>query len=386
MVSHGGTVEGGGVAESTEYLGATTPPGPIFWDEPTFHLEMERLFYRSWLNVGHESQIAQPGDFFTRQIGPESVLFVRGADGTPRGFYNVCRHRGTRLLEASEGSGVSSIVCPYHSWKYGLDGRLLGAPHTQEVTHFDKEQFGLHPVRVERWGGFLWANLSGSGPSLREEFGTFFAEMARFPIAELRLGAHFVYEVEANWKILVENYSECYHCAPVHPELNRLTPYLSGDNDHHFLEGERRSKVNGGFMTFAKDYTSMTRTGYTGRPLIRGMTDVDKTRVYYHTMFPNTFLSLHPDYLMLHRSWPINPHHSRVECDFFFEPAAVEQPDFDPKDATELWDEINRQDWKVCELAQQGARSRSWRGGRYSDQESLVYDFDAFVREQMRAP
>jgi Rieske 2Fe-2S family protein len=386
MPSDGGSVPAGGSVESSDHLSASTPPGTIFWDEPTFQAEMDRLFYRNWLNVGHESQIPNAGDFFTRRIGVESVVFMRGADGAARGFYNVCRHRGTRLLEAPTGSGLTAIVCPYHSWKYGLDGRLLGAPHTQDVVNFQKEEFGLNPVRLEKWGGFLWANLDPTARPLHEEYGSFFQQMGQYPIAELRFGARRVYEVEANWKIIIENYSECYHCAPVHPELNRLTPYLSGDNDRHFLEGEKRSKVNGGYMTFAKDYTSMTRTGYTRRPILRGMTDFDRTRVQYHTLFPNTFFSLHPDYLMLHRGWPITPHHTLVECEFYFEPAAVEQPDFDPSDAVDLWDEINRQDWKVCELAQEGSHSRSWRGGRYSDQESLVYDFDAFYRDQMRAP
>jgi Rieske 2Fe-2S family protein len=169
------------------------------------------------------------------------------------------------------------------------------------------------------------------------------------------------YEVEANWKVLVENFSECYHCAPVHPSLNRLTPYLSGDNDARFSDQGTHSLFSGGFMEFAQDFQSMTRTGYTNRPLVPGMTPTDRRRVYYYVVFPNLFFSLHPDYLMIHRGWPVSPSHSRIENEFYFTAEAMAAPGFDPSDAAGLWDEINRQDWAVCELAQEGMGSRAWR-------------------------
>jgi glycine betaine catabolism A len=370
-------------SEPNYHLSSSTPPGRIYSDPAILDQELDQFFYRTWLCVGREDQIPGKGDFFTRRIGRESILFTRDGAGKVHGFYNVCRHRGTPVVSEAEGKGAHSFVCPYHSWTYGVDGRLTGAPHTKGLEGFDRANYGLWPVRVDTWGGFLWANLEPEGRSLREELGAFFGKFGRFPLADLKLGARKVYEVEANWKLIVENYSECYHCAPIHPQLNRLTPYLSGENDAYFLEKGGRSNFSGGYMEFAKDYTSMTRDGYTKRPLIPGMTADDRKRVYYYVVFPNLLFSLHPDYLMIHRNWPVAPSHSIEENEFYFTAEAMARPDFDPSDAVDFWDETNQQDWKVCELAQVGTASRAWRGGRYSEQETLVCDFDRFVTEEL---
>jgi glycine betaine catabolism A len=360
-----------------------TPDGRVYWDSRLLDTELERLFYRNWLCVGRQEQLPRKGDFITRQIGRESVLLVRGADGQLRGFYNLCRHRGTRVVTEPAGTGAHSFICPYHAWTYALDGRLIGALHMNAQDDFDRKQHGLHPIRVDTWGGFLWVNLEPTGPTLRDSLGPFFERFERFPLSDLRLGGHQEYEVEANWKILVENFSECYHCAPVHPSLNRLTPYTSGENDAWFLGPNGPSLFSGGFMEFAKDYRSMTRSGYTKRPLVPGMTAEDRKRVYYYVVFPNLFFSLHPDYLMIHRSWPTSPSHSRIENEFYFTPEAMASKEFDPSDAIDLWNEINLQDWAVCALAQQGTGSRAWKGGRYSDRETLVRDFDSFVTQEL---
>ncbi len=362
-----------------------TPDGRLYWDPAVLATELDRFFYRNWLCVGRAEQIPGTGDFFTRRVGRENLLFVRAPGGAVRGFYNLCRHRGTRVVAAAEGKGAHSFICPYHAWSYDLNGRLIGALHMKGQAGFDRKEYGLHPVRVETWGGFLWANLEPEGPDLGHSLGTFFSRFDRFPLADLRLGGRREYEVEANWKVLVENFSECYHCAPVHPSLNRLTPYLSGENDASFRSADgRRSLFSGGYMQFAKDFRSMTKTGYTRRPLLPGTTAEGARRVYYYVVFPNLFFSLHPDYLMIHRSWPVSPSHSRVENEFYFPPEAMAASDFDPSDAIELWDEINRQDWAVCELAQEGMGSRAWQGGRYSDREELVRDFDELVVDGLR--
>lgn len=369
--------------EHGEHLSASTPPGSFYTDEPLFRRELEELFYRSWLNIGRDEDLANPGDFFTREIGGESVIAVRGTDGRARAFYNVCRHRGTQLVGAADGTKLRSIVCPYHGWTYSAEGRLVGAPHTDSLVDFAKEESGLFEIPLDSWGGFLWANLEAEAPALRTELGRFFAKFDRFPLSKLRRAARHVYEVDANWKILVENYQECYHCAPVHPDLNRITPYFSGQVRDYFIDGSARAPFSGGYMEFGKDYTSMTWSGYTDRPPLEGMTKDDRHRIYYYAVFPNLFFSLHPDFLMVHRTWPVTPTHSRVECDFYFDPVTIAQPDFDPSDAVDLWDRINRQDWDVCERSQKGMRSRVWKGGRYTEQEPQVHDFDRYVRERL---
>ncbi len=366
-----------------EHLSAKTPPGSIYYDEGIFQQEMEKLFSRHWLNVGHVTQIPTSGDFFTRNIGTESVLFIRGNDGDIRGFYNVCRHRGTRIVTEDHGEKLRSIVCPYHAWTYSTEGDLVGAPHTDGLEDFDKEDFGLCPVKTDVWGGFIWANLDPKARPLKQELGNLMKLTERWDIAGLRLGAKHVYEVDANWKILAENYSECYHCAPIHPALNRVTPYLTGDSDAWMARGKDRSNINGGFQTFAGDYTSMTVSGYTKRPALKGMTQDDRKRIYYWVVFPNMFFSVHPDYLMIHRDWPKSPTHSQIECEWYFEPDTMARDDFDPSDAVDMWDEINRQDWAVCARTQLGVRSKAWAGGRFSTQEPLVYDLDKAYMQRM---
>jgi len=369
--------------EDGAHLSSKTPPGTFYTDDRIFQRELEEFYGTSWLNVGRESQVSQPGDFFTREIGGESVLVVRGTDGTPRAFYNVCRHRGTRLVEDPEGAKLRTIVCPYHGWTYSSEGRLVGAPHTDSLVDFDKDASGLYGIRLETWGGFVWVNLDPEATSLRDHLSPFFAKFDRFPLGKLRLASRKTYEVEANWKILVENYQECYHCAPVHPDLNRITPYFSGEVHDYFIDGASRAPFSGGWMEFAKDYASMTWSGYTSRPPLEGMTEEDRRRVYYYAVFPNLFFSLHPDFLMIHRTWPVTPTHSRVECEFFFDPATMERAGFDASDAVELWDLINRQDWAVCTRSQKGMGSRIWKGGRYSEQEPQVFDFDRYVMERL---
>lgn len=369
--------------ERGEHLRAATPPGSLYWSEDIFREELDRFFSRSWLNVGRAEQVPEPGDFLTLEVGEEGVIVIRGTDGRLRAFFNVCRHRGTRLVSQASGRKMRSIVCPYHAWAYSAEGALVGAPHTENLEDFRMDDFGLHPVALETWGGFVWINLGPEPPSLREDIGGFLSRFDRFPLDGLRTASRKDYEIRANWKILVENYSECYHCAPIHPELNRVTPYLSGEVRDYFIDGENRQKFSGGTMEFTADYQSMTWTGYTKRPPLRGMSGKDLRSIYYYAVFPNLFFSLHPDFLMIHRCYPLAPDRTRIECEFLFDPGTMARPDFDPSDAVEMWDLINRQDWNVCELTQKGMRSQAWKRGRYSDQEPQVHDFDAYVMERL---
>src|SRR5437667_4078837 len=165
--------KGGAHVEPGEHLSASTLlTGESFWDEATFHEELERFYFRSWLNVGRSDQIPNPGDFFVREIGNESLLFIRGEDREIRGFYNVCRHRGTRIVGVAEGQKLGSLVCPYHAWTYSVEGKLVGAPHTEPLVDFRKEDYGLRSFRTGTWGGFVWANLDDRAPDLPAEMGS----------------------------------------------------------------------------------------------------------------------------------------------------------------------------------------------------------------------
>ncbi|MFN8455319.1 MAG: aromatic ring-hydroxylating dioxygenase subunit alpha [Anaerolineae bacterium] len=349
----------------------STLPGQYYTCPEIFAEEQQRIFYEHWICVGRIEQIPQRGDYFTQQIGQENLIIVRTGAGGVQALYNVCRHRGARVC-SSQGRLRESIQCPYHAWTYNLEGRLIGAPHMHEVPGFKKEAYPLFRAHTHLWEGFIFVNLA----SQPQPFDDFFAEavtkFARWRIGMLRSAHRIDYEVRANWKLLVENYSECYHCPLVHPALNELSHYLSGDND--FIKG----MVLGGYMELK--HGSMTVDGAICAAPFSHISADDLNRVYYYALFPNLLLSLHPDYVMFHTLWPQGPDCTQVVCEWLFDPAAMAQPHFDPSPAVEFWDVTNRQDWQVCEITQEGVGSRVYTPGpAYVGQEDLIAAFDQEV-------
>ncbi len=357
---------------------ASNLPGKLYHNEEIYQRELERIFFRSWLCVGREEDLPEPGSFLTRSVGNESVIVARNNDRSLHAFYNICRHRGSRLISEPEGNR-RVLQCPYHSWSYALDGKLVGAPHTENLKNFDRDDYSLLGLQLDTWAGFLFVKFTSGPPALQRYLGDLVGKFERVPLAELRRGGRQVYEVAANWKVLCENFSECYHCPTIHPELSRITFYRSAQNDS-FLNGrDRHGSYSGGWMELAAGCDSMTLTGRTNRPPLRGLTEEDRRHIHYYLIFPNLFFSLHPDYLMIHTVWPKGPQQATVSNEFFFEPETMARADFDPSDAVGIWDIINRQDWEACERVQLGMMSRASLPGRYSEMESLVYDFDRYV-------
>jgi Rieske 2Fe-2S family protein len=329
-----------------------------------------------WICVGREEDVQRDGAYFLARVATESLIVLRGSDQSLRAFHNVCRHRGSTLVTEDHGS-IVRFQCPYHAWTYELDGRLRRARHTDDLRDFDPEDFGLIPVRIATWQGFIFVDLGGEAPPLVDHLVDLPAQLERFPLADLRRGRRIEYEVAANWKVIAENYSECYHCPGVHPQLNRLTPYDRGENL------VSRGPWAGGWMELVGDHETMSLDGARhGRPPFAGLSEQDRRRILYVVLWPNLLISVHPDYLMTHQVWPVDPEHSRVVCEWFFEPATMEQPGFDPSDAVDFWDLTNRQDWAVCELQQEGTRSRAYRPGRYSLMEDMVHAFDLMVADR----
>lgn len=356
--------------------------GRFYYDENVYREELGRIFYRSWLCVGRNEDIAEPGSFVVRDIGEESIIIVRTEGQELRAFYNVCRHRGSRLATEPKGN-MSAIQCPYHSWTYSLEGKLIGAPHTESLKGFDKNEYSLFPVRAETWAGFVFINFDPRATPLKEHLKGLVEKCARLPLETLKGGGKIEYEVAANWKVICENYSECYHCPTIHPEFNRITYYRNSHNYAFLTNGVTKDAFSGGWMELSEGCDSMTWTGKTNRPPIKGTTNDDKRRIYYFLVFPTMFFSLHPDYLMVHRVSPQDPTHSKVVCEWYFEPEPMGKPDFDPTDAIKIWDLVNRQDWHVCELTQKGVSSRAYTPGRYTGLESTVHDFDAHILQIM---
>ena len=357
---------------------ASTLPGRFYHDPAIYAQELQTMFSRMWLCVGRDEDIEKPGDYLTRTVGDESVVVLRDASGSVNAFHNVCRHRGSRLLSEPSGSGLKHVQCPYHAWTYGLDGALKVAPHMEDAREFDKPKFGLNRVRLDRWDGFLFINFSNEGPGLMEFLGDMGTKFARYGMGGLRRGRRIDYTVSTNWKMLAENYSECYHCALIHPELNKVSHYTSGETD---LVNQA---TVGGWMDLRKDeYQTMSLSGKSNRPPFKGISPEDHRRIHYYIVYPNMLLSLHPDYVMTHTIWPSGPGRSDIVCEFLFDKDEVARPDFDPSDAVDFWDLTNRQDWHVCELAFKGTQSGGYTKGRLSSLEWMVHIFDNFVADRL---
>jgi Rieske 2Fe-2S family protein len=356
--------------------GAKTLPQRYFVSQEIFAQEREKIFSKQWVLVGHENQIAQAGGYFTSEVGGESLIIVRGKYGTIHGFHNVCRHRGSRLIENRNGQLFVGIQCPYHAWTYGSDGRLLGAPHMDDVPGFNKVDYSLHPVNLALWEGFIFVNLAESPAPLEDWFAPLAGKFSRWNLLALRSAKRIEYDVRANWKLMFENYSECYHCPGVHPELSKISPYDSAEND--LTEGP----FLGGFMRIAKG-KSLTMSGNACALPMEQFGDGDFRLVFYYSIFPNMLLSLHPDYVMVHQLWPTSPDRTLILCDWFFDPEAFKHSDFDPDDAIQFWDMVNKQDWHVCELSQQGISSRVYKPGPYSARESIPAAWDEYYLRQM---
>ena len=367
-------------AESPDGVGlildATTLPAETYISAKVFGREQERIFSKFWLCLGRDGDVGEPGDFFTRDVGGESILVVRGADGEVRAFYNVCRHRGARLVDETEGANLKRLVCPYHAWSYGLDGALRSAPLTGDC--FDKSAYPLITLRLERWMGFLFLNLDDEAQPLNGQL-TGFPDVSRYRLGELRRGARITYDVDANWKLLGENYGECYHCAVAHPQLQRVSDFRSGG---HSVSGPA---FTGGPMELREGFETMSSSGLSNLPEIPGLGEEDHRLVHYYNLYPNFLLSLHPDYVMTHTLWPQSAERTHVVCEWLFTREALAREDFDPSDAVEFWDLTNRQDWELCQRVQLGARSRGYRPGPYQAIEVSAYNFDRWYRQVMDA-
>jgi len=358
--------------------GAQTLDASWYTSPQVFAAEQERIFAREWLCVGREEALARAGDFFTVQRAGESLIVTRDAGGRVHAFFNVCRHRGTRICERDSGHFQGSIQCPYHGWTYGLDGALKVARNMSEVPGFERAEYPLKEAAVALWEGFVFVSL-GARSTFVEAFSPLIGRFARWNIGGLKSARTVGYDVACNWKLIFLNYSECYHCPLVHPQLDKLSPSDSGRND--LSEGP----FLGGYSEMRHEGASLAMSGHSARPPLGTVSAEELGRVYYYTIFPSFMLSTHPDYVMVHYVEPLAANATRVTCEFLFEPRTMAEPTFDPNDVVEFWDLTNRQDWHVNELTQLGLSSRAYSPGPYSNAEGLLSAFDRHYRAVMEA-
>ena len=364
-----------------EWRPRPTLSGADYTSAAVFEEERERLFYAGWVCVGRVAEIPEPGDYLVRDIVGESVVVVRNRDLELRAFYNVCAHRGTKLLDDEPACGHlgKALKCPYHAWSYDYDGRLLATPNVHEDEGFERAEHSLHQLAVDEHDGFLFVSLAGEPQPLRDwllDSNETITDFERYRMGELRLGHRIEYDVAANWKIVVENYNECLHCPTIHPELVHVIPlFRKGE----VWDGET---LDGGNLML-EGATSFTATGTSDLPKFPDLLD-DDYRMYYGVFqFPNLMVNLHPDSVMAYLVYPRGPARTTVISEFYFRPEALALPGFDPSPTVDLWDLISRQDWAVCERAQLGVSSRAFKSGVYPRKDRLLFDFNERWRRAM---
>ena len=356
-----------------------------------FEREKNLIFAQEWVCAGREEELPAPGNYNVLEVAGESILVVRTANGELKAHYNVCRHRGAQLCATPKDSewnvnlagGVmpsGSIRCPYHQWTYNLEGQLIGAPFLKEAEGFCKEDFSLYPVGVDTWGGFFFLNLNPKDAAAERrnvlaQLGPAIQRVARYPLAELRTGHSITYDVAANWKILMENYNECYHCGGIHPELCEIVPDFKQAGGANLRWDDGIPHREGAF--------TFTKTGTTNRAPFPGLSEEEKVRHKGELCFPNLMISLAADHVAAFLLWPLASDRTRIVCSFLFHPDEISKLAFNPMDAAEFWDLVNRQDWAVCERVQKGVSSRVHKFGYYAPMEDPSLDIRNYVIKRL---
>jgi len=363
---------------TTYHQGSRTMPGEFYTSPQILAEEKERIHARNWNCVGRASAVAHPGDYFVAEIADESIIVLRDRKGVLRAFFNVCRHRGTRICTESSGRFGETIQCAYHAWTYRTDGELIGAPHMQDVEDFDKTKYPLHQAAITEWEGFLFVHIGKDPEPFERGWAPMIGRLSRFALPSLAVGHRVRYEVHANWKLVFQNYSECLHCPTIHPKLATVLPYQSGAND--LVEG----RFLGGYMEITPPNQSATMSGRMCGSLVSGaLPEDDRHRGYYYTLMPNLLLSLHPDYVNYYLVHPVAPDRTRVESEWLFHPDTLADPNNNIRDGIEFWDLTNRQDWDIVGRSQLGIASRRYTPGPYSARESMPAAWDRAYRELM---
>ena len=359
-----------------------TLPGRWYTDPAVFAREQQAIFDAGWLCVARSADIPAPGQFLAVRAGSESVLVVRQADDGLRAFLNVCRHRGARLCLDAGGQAGRYLRCPYHAWSYELSGRLAAAPSLAKMPDVDRDAYGLVAVALREWLGYAWVCLAPRPPSFEETvLGAVTARLGdpaavdAYAPAELAVGRRISYDVAANWKLIVENFMECYHCAPIHPELTSVLPEFSGGYAAQYYVGHGAA--------FAGRADGFTVDGSAGFGRLPGVTDEQDRRYYAVTIRPQVFINLVPDHVILHRMTPLAADQTLVVCDWLFDPAVV-AAGRDLSRSVELFDRVNRQDFAACERTQPSMSSRAYAsGGVLVPHEHHIAGFHAWVRGQV---
>ena len=344
----------------------TTLPREFYLDGPLFEAELARIWYGKWMFLAHVSELPEPGDFVVRPMLGESVLVVRTASGELAALLNVCRHRGARIVDAACGR-LKRFVCPYHQWTYDLEGRLVGAPSMPDGEAVDYASLGLYRLPLEIWGGLVFGCLGETAPApLGPEIERLAPRLAEYEPERMRVAATRTYDCAANWKVMLENYLECYHCSASHPEfcvtadlrLRSGEDYIEQALDPHPYWGMDIA-LRAGAQSASLTGESLCRVPLAGGPAAAG-----RSRTF-GDWAAGAVLYFYPDHAMVHELLPVSGAATQFRLTWFVHEDA-EDGDFDVDDLVHVWDATTRQDVALIERAQDGLRSRRYRPGPLS--------------------
>ncbi|MDK1346964.1 aromatic ring-hydroxylating dioxygenase subunit alpha [Streptomyces sp. 378] len=359
-----------------------TLPGDHYTDPEIFRLEQEHIFESMWFCAARSSELSKPGAFRTVDVGRESVLLTRSRDGSVRAFFNVCRHRGAKLCTQESGEVKRAFQCPYHAWTYDLNGKLVAAPNLTKMPDIGRTEYGLVTVAVREWLGYVWVCLAENPPSFEQSvIADVVARLGdvesieRYDVESLEVGRRIVYDVKANWKLIIENFMECYHCATIHPELTEVLP--------EFADGYAAQYYVGHGAEFGSDVQGFTVDGSEGVDRIPTVSEEQDRRYYAITVRPQVFINLVPDHVIFHRMFPVAVDRTIVECDWLYLKGVVADGR-DVSRSVELFDRVNRQDFDACERCQPAMSSRLYaKGGVLVPSEHHIGEFHDWVQDRL---
>jgi choline monooxygenase len=359
-----------------------------------FAIERERVFASSWVAVGCSAQLRQPGDVVVAEVAGRSIFVVRKQDGTLRGFYNVCRHRGTQLLRPGECRVKRFIRCPYHSWAYDHDGTCVGTPlftgseipaeqqaafDMQDVAAFDRADYGLLSVAVDAWGPLVFVNLAAEPEPLADHLGDLPERTAGYRLDEWEIARTAEYEIKANYKLVAENFTEYYHLPWVHPGLVKVSPMEA----HHRWQG---TGMYVGFCTSPIAPDTDEGGWQSGLAPISGLNDVDASSARFIWLFPGVAVNILPNHLFIIHARPVAPGLTHETTYLLTHPNSIGTGGTERAvdEIMSFWDGVNREDIEIVERVQSGLASTPFPGGRlcYRFEES-VHRFQNMVIDRM---
>jgi len=375
----------------------------FYTDPEVYQLELDRIVTRNWILAGHASQIPDAGDYLVFSLTNESAIIVRGKDGTIRAFANVCRHRGSLVCLENRGN-KRKFECPYHGWTYDLDGKLIAARSMQ--GSFNKEEYGLHPVSLELLGGLIFVCFCDDPPSLEGAQRDLAEPMAMFDFENLKVAASKTYPIAANWKLAIENYQECYHCATAHPEYAKMHTLMLDPQQRDRIQGPMRQRraacglkdIEHDFIdTYAKPgeqgygysrtalfegYRTGSRNGEPLAPLLGELKDYDGGASDF-TLGPFTFLLAYSDHVVGYVFSPVDHKNCQCKIHWFVRKDAVEGKDYDRDELMWLWDVTTHADEKIIVNNWKGVNSRYYRPGPFSGMEGMERRYIEWMLQEL---